>query len=71
MFNPKAGYFVTEDFAVGLELGIGSYNDHIEEYLHSKSGSSTNRIMEEISIHDLLKYNAIDSYVEYHVAEIQ
>ncbi len=29
MFNPKAGYFVTEDFAVGLELGIGSYKEEL------------------------------------------
>lgn len=27
--NPKAGYFVTEDFAVGLELGIGSYKEEL------------------------------------------
>lgn len=29
LFNPKAGYFVTEDFAVGLELGIGSYKEEL------------------------------------------
>lgn len=29
-FSPKAGYFVTEDLAVGVELGIGSQKDKVE-----------------------------------------
>src|SRR5690554_4554520 len=29
-FNPKAGYFISEDLAVGLELGFGSSKEKFD-----------------------------------------
>ena len=30
VFTPKAGYFVTEDLAVGVQLGLASFKDKVE-----------------------------------------
>ncbi|MGJ8593288.1 MAG: outer membrane beta-barrel protein [Aquaticitalea sp.] len=30
VFTPKAGYFVTEDLAVGVQLGLSSYKEKVE-----------------------------------------
>lgn len=43
-FNPKAGYFVTEKLAVGIELGIGSskYNESDLGYSYEETSNNFN-----------------------------
>lgn len=51
-------------------LGLASYNEHIEPFLKSPKHERKNRIR-ELSIEDLLMYNALDSLLEYKVAKLQ
>lgn len=50
-----------------VHLGQESYNDHIEQFFAGKDSNKRNRI-KEIDLHELLKYNGLDSLLEYHVA---
>ena len=52
-------------------LGMDSYNDHIEKFFESVGTMEENLIEREISISDLLKYNGLDSLLEYKLAEHQ
>lgn len=67
----RRGGVCSVKFQSYVKLGIGAYNDHIEEFLRTKKDSTINQISEEIGMRDLLKYNGIDAYVEYHIASIQ
>lgn len=54
-------------FQAFVMLGQPIWNQHLEQYLKAKGPSSPNRVR-EIDPHDLLKYCALDSLVEYKVA---
>lgn len=62
-------------FQAYLYLGIMEYNDEVEAYLKStdpKDGNSMNRILELVDHpDDLLKYNALDTVVQYRIAQKQ
>ncbi len=51
-------------FQTFVHLGITSYNEHIERFLRSKSSNLPNNI-KEIDLEQLLKYNGLDSLLEY------
>lgn len=53
-----------------VKLGFPSYNTVIEPYLGSPDGSHYNRI-KEISMDTLLKYGAMDVFLETWLAEVQ
>jgi uracil-DNA glycosylase family 4 len=55
-----------------VRLGQPVYNEHIEPYLvpDQKGGYALNRI-HELKPHDLLRYNGMDSVLEYEVARHQ
>lgn len=54
-----------------VELGMGDYNDHIEQFLGSKSSMEKNKIDTEIKLSDLLLYNGLDAMLEYKLARVQ
>lgn len=58
-------------FQTFVELGVGSYNDHIEQFLRSENANVPSRIREEIDLDDLLRYCGIDSLVEFLIADRQ
>lgn len=62
-FNEGASGLKFQAFA---KMGVGPYDDHIKPYLKSKEGggNSPNRIR-EVDMESLLRYCAIDSYLEY------
>lgn len=55
-------------FQAFVNLGMDSYNDHIESFLKAKKGMKTNEVLEEVELSDLLVYCGIDSLVEYQIA---
>lgn len=57
-------------FQAFVQLGVLPYDTHIAPYLKSRSGSSLNRIR-ELDMKDLLYYNAMDSLLEYLIAQKQ
>lgn len=60
-------------FQTFVKFGIADYDSHIHSYLTSSDPSKSyglNRI-KKLSMHDLLMYNALDSYLEYHLMERQ
>ena len=57
-------------FQAFILLGMEDYNHHIEKYLHAKGGNKSNKI-DEIEMSELLQYCALDSLLEYIVADIQ
>lgn len=52
-----------------IKLGVPTYNENIEPYL--KSGDSKYNRIGEIAVTDLLLYNGIDSFLEFHLARRQ
>lgn len=56
-------------FQAFVNMGLVSYNEHIEPYLENHKGHY-NRI-HEISTSDLLLYNGMDALVEYYLARFQ
>jgi uracil-DNA glycosylase family 4 len=50
-----------------VNLGIGSYSNHISPLLYQKRSYAKNRIM-DIDLEQLLFYNGLDSYITYHLA---
>lgn len=52
-------------------LGAESYDDHIKPLLKAKKNSKINQILDEVDMHKLLRYNGLDSLLEYKVCEIQ
>lgn len=57
-------------FQTFVQLGIGDYSSHIEDYLKSENANGLNHIR-ELDEKDLLMYNGLDSLVEFLVAEKQ
>ena len=55
------------DFQAFANLGLSVYSEHIKPYLKSKGSMTSNKIR-QISTHDLLLYNGLDSLVEYKLA---
>jgi uracil-DNA glycosylase len=51
-------------------LGQSSYDDGVRPFLEGKQPNKPNRIR-EAPLHELLKYNGLDSLLEWHVAKIQ
>lgn len=58
------------EFQEFVQFGIRDHKRGIKEYLKGKNGNSPNRIR-EIPWTDLAEYSALDSLVEYKVAEAQ
>ena len=59
-------------FQAFARLGFSAYNAHIEPFLESvEDGSNSPNRIDEIDLHELLTYNAIDSLVEYKIAMLQ
>ena len=50
-----------------IRLGIGEYNKWAEPFLHAKRANDLNRIT-EAPVGDVLRYNGVDSWLEYTVA---
>lgn len=59
------------EFQAFIRLGEEKYSDHITPYLKANDESGANRILEEIELSDLLKYNGMDSLLEYNIAAQQ
>ncbi len=57
-------------FQAFVRLGIEPYDKHIQSLLQAKKGKA-NQIIKEIDLEQLLTYNALDSFLEYHIAELQ
>jgi len=53
-----------------VQLGLGDYNSHLDDFLSTKDWKHYNRI-EEVDREELLLYNGIDSLVTYKIAQIQ
>lgn len=51
-------------------LGLPDYDSHISPYLKARDSNSLNRIL-DLSEHDLLRYNGVDSLLEYMVMNKQ
>lgn len=60
------------DFQAFVRLGFGDWHSHVGPWLKSKKpgGNSVNRVR-ELDLPTLLRYCALDSLVEWHVAEHQ
>lgn len=58
---------ISVKFQAFTQLGVESYNDHIQEFLESSGTMTPNRAVQEIDEDDLLLYNGIDSLVEYKI----
>lgn len=54
-----------------VHLGMPSYNDHIEQFLHEVKGKRTNLAKEEVDLRQLLHYCAVDSLLEFKLAKVQ
>ena len=55
-----------------VHLGSDIWDDHIQQFLHTKGqDSDVNQILEQVDLDDLLLYNGLDSLLEYRVAEKQ
>lgn len=69
--DPRGGV-TSLKFQAFVRLGMPAYNSHIEPFLipKEKGGNSPNRV-KDISLGMLLKYNGLDSLLEYHVAQHQ
>ncbi len=57
-------------FQAFVELGFGTYDDHVKPYMEGDGGNGLNRLS-EVSLSDLLLYNGLDALLEYKVAMIQ
>ena len=57
-------------FQAFVRLGVDSWDSHITPYFKADNSNSKNRI-KEISLPNLLKYNALDSLYEWKVSKIQ
>lgn len=57
-------------FQAFVQLGVPTYNDHIEPYLQSADGSHYNRIA-EVELGELLLYNGMDAVLEWFLARKQ
>lgn len=57
-------------FQAFVLFGISDYNSHIKDYLESDFASGFNKIR-ELDLNDLLMYNALDSLLEFMVAQRQ
>lgn len=57
-------------FQAFVQLGVPTYNDHVEPYLQSREGSHYNRIA-ELDTSELLLYNGMDSLLEWFLAKKQ
>lgn len=55
-------------FQAFVNLGMDSYNDHIEKFLRAKKGARVNEILEEVELSDLLYYCGLDSLLEFQIA---
>lgn len=53
-----------------VQLGFGDYSSHLDPYMEAESCSKENRL-KEVPIHTLLKYNGLDSLLEYKICQIQ
>lgn len=53
-----------------IRLGMPSYNDGVEPYLHGEGGNGSNRI-KEVPLDQILLYNGLDSLLEWQVAQQQ
>lgn len=58
-------------FQTYVQLGVGAYNDHLEEFLEVGANGRLNEAAEQISLDHLLRYNAEDSLYEYLLAKRQ
>jgi hypothetical protein len=55
-------------FQAFVQLGFPPWDEHIKPYLKgTRGGNEVNRI-DEIPLHELLKYNGLDALLEYEVA---
>jgi hypothetical protein len=59
-----------------VEIGLEDYSSHIDTYIKSSDGESSNsfnKIMELVDVdkHSLLLYNGLDSLAGYKLTEIQ
>ena len=54
-----------------VRLGVPVYDKHIKPFLEAQGTRSPNRVASEIDLRDLLKYNSVDAWCEYHVAVSQ
>lgn len=52
-------------------LGHEAYDEHIKPQLKSKGSREVNNILRQVDTMDLLRYNALDSLLEFKVAEKQ
>jgi uracil-DNA glycosylase family 4 len=57
-------------FQAFVLLGAPSYDEHIKQYLRGPGTNELNRIA-EVSLADLLKYNGLDSLLEFRVMQKQ
>lgn len=55
-------------FQAFVRLGMPVWNDKVEPFLKTKGDEVVNRILREIDINDLLRYNGLDSLLEFRVA---
>lgn len=51
-----------------VHLGKAVYDDHVRPFLKAKTAGGSNRILQEVELRDLLRYNGLDSLLEYLVA---
>lgn len=58
-------------FQAFVRLGQENYDEHISKYLKAKGANKPNKILEEISLSQLLEYNGMDAVVEYFVNDHQ
>jgi hypothetical protein len=59
------------DFQAFVRLGFPTYSNHIEPILSAGGTVTVNRILSEISMSQLLEYNALDVITEFELALIQ
>ena len=58
-------------FQAFIRHGVPVWNDKIEPFLKSKGDEQVNRILQEIDMDDLLRYNGLDAWLEFMVAADQ
>lgn len=56
------------DFVAFTRLGLPPYSSHIKPLLKAGKGVTTNQILSEISMRQLLEYNGLDTISEYEIA---
>lgn len=70
VLDPRGGVTGLK-FQSFVRLGTPDYSHHIRPFLESDGGGNSVNRIREIEIGTLLKYNAMDSLLEYHVGESQ